>query len=386
MEHYTFSIDGTPFSVSADPDAYDDGSDSLGDSRFTFAEGPLADELARVVLVVYNGLGESSEGTLARYVEDMTRDPWGGGDLVLDPDAGIAALAHLSERGSDEPIPFHWDGSGSAYWLFHDVSHASEDATAMMLGDEEGTPAVDFPAPLSWAEDRANVEGAQRALRAGVPLDEILGELAGVAEAFRERFSEPSTALADFLDSLDPLPEGLADYRRDVRDLAAEYLSQNEDVSADDVDPYEWVDGSAWITSTPGLVLAFSEHGGTDDYGTELADRAYGAMLGDVCAAAHELAEERDTFRDELGEVDLGDVEVRDSGADRYSVSVLFDDDVHAMSATVNMCTESAPETGVLLDAWDIPEDVRAAVVARVEQLVELRDELEISETKTEED
>lgn len=196
-----FNIAGTAFEVETDAQARDDvGGELLGDCLFRFAD-ELACDLSEVTLEEYILNGTAYRATLAARQEDRTGVPWrSGDDLELDADAGIAAMAYLIDLGNedDEPWRFRWDGSGSVFWLFHDLTHAIEDFSADAGGQHAHGPSQQLTA---FEEDRANLEGAKLALDAGVDAGEICNQLAGLAKAFRIRFREDSTALSDLLKS-----------------------------------------------------------------------------------------------------------------------------------------------------------------------------------------
>lgn len=284
---YQFKLGGTAFECIADPNALD-GEDVLGNCEYHFSSS-LADELAPIVFEQTNGYGYTSRATLAEAQRDRTGEQWQeSGDLTLEADGGITALAYLIAIGNRDEVPwlFEWDGSGSVFWLFHDCTHALEDWT---IGKDSDGWTASIQALTAWAEDRANLEGARRALGAGVPVEEVIGELAGLAEAFSQRFEgEASTALDDLLNGgLPGMGDGRAEYAAHVLTLATDYAeSLDDDVSPDDVDPFEWVDGDGY---TPGLVLAFCSHGSSEDYGEGIEGRAFSALLMDVSGKAREL-------------------------------------------------------------------------------------------------
>lgn len=306
MQRYAFKLRGVDFVASVRPDELE-GSDNLGECEYRFL-GPLAERLAAVVWHEANQF-RSFSGTLGEKMESRTGEPWrrfedptdpeGTPDvppLALDADGGIMALAVLIEWGNKDgkPWAFEWDGSGSPFWLFHDSTHADEDFGAWEE-DGEGwhVEASDFPAVGAYREDRANLEGASRAIRSGVDAEEVLGELAGLAEPFRARFGEDSTALADLIArGVEGLEERRAAYLSHVATLAEDIAEETAD--ADEVDAHEWVDGSDWIQSRPGTVLALCANGWEDDYGTDLESRAFSALRNEVEAKARELIEAKE--------------------------------------------------------------------------------------------
>lgn len=306
MERYSFKIRGVAFVATCRPEELD-GSDNLGECEFRFL-GTLAERLARVVTHEANAF-RSFSGPLGDKQESRTGEPWrrfedpadpeGTPDvppLCLDADGGRMALATLVEWGNEggEPWAFEWDGSGSPFWLFHDTAHADNDFGAWEDDGAWHVEATNFPAVGAWSEDRANLEGARRAVVSGVDAQAVLGELAGLAEAFRGRFGEESTALADFIDGGVPgLEEERAAYLAHVETLAEVVASEAED--ADAIDAHEIVDGSSstWTERRPGIVLALCANGWEEDYGSDLSSRAFYALRSDVEARARELFETR---------------------------------------------------------------------------------------------
>lgn len=294
METFSFKINGTRFECVADPDAL--GEDILGDCEFRF-DAELARLLAPVVWHEANDF-RSFDGTLAESQENRTGEEWEDGEpLRLEADGGIRALCVLAELGErdGEPWRFEWDGSGSAFWLFHDVTHAAEDFGAW---EEDGTwhvEASQFPAVLAWNEDRANLEGARRAIRAGVAVDEVLAELANVAEPFSDRFAgEESTALDDLLASGE-----LADVADVTEEDFRAYVEATAVECEEGTDPDEDPDGWEWIgdgTALPAwAVLTFADFDGRDvgDESATVTDRAFYALAQSVTARACELREDR---------------------------------------------------------------------------------------------
>jgi hypothetical protein len=306
MERYAFKLRGVAFVATVRPNELD-GSDNLGECEYRF-HGSLAERLAAVRWHEANNY-RSFEGSLGEKMESRTGEPWRRFEdpsdpegtpavppLALDADGGIMALTTLVEWGNEggEPWAFEWDGSGSLFWLFHDTAHADNDFGAW---EEEGegwhVEASDFPAVGAYREDRANLEGARRAVACGVDAEEVLAELATLAEPFRARFDEDSTALADFIDGGVPgLEEQRKAYASLVASMAEEVAEAAED--ADAIDAHEWVDGSDWIQSRPGIVLALCANGWEDDYGTDLESRAFSALRNEVEAKARELFEAKE--------------------------------------------------------------------------------------------
>lgn len=302
MERYTFKLRGVEFVATVRAEELDP--ETLGECEYRF-EGKLAERLAAVVWHETNQFRD----TLGEKMESRTGEPWrrfedpedpeGTPDvppLHLDANGGIMALACLVEWGNEDgkPWAFEWDGSGSPFWLFHDSAHADNDFGAW---EEEGIWHVEATelALGSWSEDCANLEGAERALRSGVNVEDVLGELANLREAFRARFDEDSTALEDLL-AKDWKAFGVdvpnrEDYAAHVDALAEDCIRDVED--AHEIDAHEFVDASSWSVDRPGTVLALCAHGWETYYGTDLASLAFSALRNDVEAKARELFEAR---------------------------------------------------------------------------------------------
>lgn len=295
METFSIKLGGVPVRLTVG-DSGTTSDEVLGDAVYTF-DADLAALLAPMRVATYNGRGEASESTLAQSHEERNGDPWAEGEaLRLDVDAGIGAVALLLDRG--EPFAYAVDvAEGSAFWAFHDTGHASDDVS----GDwAEGL--ADFPPVGAWAEDRANLTGARRALSAGLDLDEVLGALVTLRGPFSERFEgEESTALDDLLaGGLDFVPEArrpnLAEVAEHVEALARDVLDRNPDAELDDLDDLarEQVDGDGFANSRPGLVLAglpdWADAAEDIDKAPALDVRAWYALESAVTARVRELA------------------------------------------------------------------------------------------------
>lgn len=294
--NFNLKVAGVPVALTVG----DSGSTSdeiLGDAVYTFGEEVSA-LLAEKRLATYNGLGQAFESTLAQAHEEHNGEPWEeGAELRLSVDAGIAAVALLLSRG--EPFAFAVDlAEGSAYWAFHDLGHADDDVSA-----DWGDGLADFPPVESWAEDRANLTGARRALAAGLPVDEVLGALATLRAPFAERFKgEESSALDDLLaGGFDFLPEevrpNVAGVREHIETVARDLLESNPDADLDDLDELsrEYADGDGLPQRTPGVVLAalpeFADR--IDDWGEKGAGldlRAFAAFEGALADKVRDLA------------------------------------------------------------------------------------------------
>lgn len=285
-----FEINGTRFEAVADPRAlaFDHGEDMLGDCEFRF-DGETARELATVTLEEYTRGGHRIRNTLGERMEDRTGEAWEDGEsLRLEADGGIAALCYLADRGNEdgEPWRFEWDGSGSAFWLFHDVTHAAEDFSADAGGLEVYGPPAELTA---YEEDRANVEGAKLAKAAGIDAAEIAAELAGLGSAFRERFGQDSEALSDLLASgelIDDTSEhSRTAYREHVQSIAeqcAEHTDEDEEPDAWEHVPEDLGGWPAWA------ILTHSDHDG-EELSETLDGRAFYALQADATERAREL-------------------------------------------------------------------------------------------------
>jgi hypothetical protein len=318
---YTVEFPGLVLELEAESYPGSGDAEVLGDSRWTFHRSDLEragllDPEEPFLHVSTYGDGRTDEAPLLDalagdrfgYPEDEDeRRAWDEAEELesSDVDACIVALRALLERADErrrhedgaEPwrVRVLWYGECSAFWAFHDITHALEDV------DWSGGSAGVYLAG-GWAEDRANLEGARRAVRAGVPVGEVLAELAGLRGAFRERFGDESTALADFLDGGNARDDdGEREHAERVRDLAAEVLeSLDEDAREEDAleRAWEYVDGAAGNLDDEeaARVLVFTSHADraeeyADGDSTDLAVRAFGALLGDVEEAIGERFE-----------------------------------------------------------------------------------------------
>lgn len=275
--------------------------DVLGDARYRF-RGEVARLLAPMRLTTYNrDLSRSFETTLdgSRVDEGLDAfDPEVDDVLDLGTDAGIAAVALLLDRGEPFEVEVDLDTSTDGpFWAFHDLGHAADDVSADW---ESGS--ADFPGPTVWAEDRANVEGARRALGAGVSVDVVLGALSRLGAPFLERFGEASTALDDLLDG-----EGLPD---DVRARVDEVAGRVESTAVDFLD---WADadldlddllesaleyGEEVRHASPGVVVValrgfdnLADAYGSGESGPDVEARAAYAFGGAVVEAVRRLAQ-----------------------------------------------------------------------------------------------
>lgn len=270
----------------------------LGDSVVRFS-GAEAEALAGVEYVEHTLAGPYGQ-TLRDRVEDCTGEPWDGkGVLALDTDAGIAALSILLDRG--DPFSVEFDlAEGSEFWAFHDFGHALDD-----FSPDWNSRTVDAPAPgelSAWVEDRANLTGADLALRAGLSPDEVLGTLLALRPAFAARFygrqsQAFDSVIADLRAGRWGEVDGLEwDAEAVVDELAAEAVELSDpDDSPDTVGELgrelgENGDaGPAWA-----VLAALSDWDTLGEYGGDppgLDDRASYALGGAVEARARELAE-----------------------------------------------------------------------------------------------
>jgi len=306
-ESFRLSFPGLSLIVDTDARPEHAEPELLGDSSWTFRIEDLqrigADELA---FRTRNGFGEErSEPLLAALDEERDWEDFEDEDKAEEVqtrnvDASIVTVRALMEHAKEEhartgtvrEVRLGWEGDSSAYWLFHDLTHAiedvewSEDGGGVFIGG-------------AWEEDRANLEGARRAVRYGMDLEEVLGQLVALQGPFRERFKgEESTALQDFLAGHEDEKNAQA-YREHVQDIAADAFDPSESLEDLEERAWEHVDGDSWLESYAGRILAHSDSDGSDYVTGEedsprvaLVARAFGALLGDVRARLQELHEE----------------------------------------------------------------------------------------------
>lgn len=152
-----------------------------------------------------------SSGSLA---DDLRGNGYDDGESdeihVSDADTAIRLLAIMRTK----PGTFHveYSADGSEYWAWHDIGHAEHDTeigsvwrkgqTGTDGKQSDGRRAVQIYVDGD-AEDRALTRGARESVRRGVPLAEIVRELASVAKDFAERFDYETDSLAVFLAGCD---------------------------------------------------------------------------------------------------------------------------------------------------------------------------------------
>ena len=292
MSIIKFQIKDATFEADTAPEALYADEEMLGECLFIFQD-ELADRLGVVTLEEYNAMGEGYSSTMDERNQERSgeeeREP--GEDLELGADGSIGCLAYLADLGpapDGEPWRFMWKGSGSVFWLFHDIIHAREDFSADAGQGHTYGPSAQL---TSYEEDRANLEGAKLALAAGVSPDEVCEQLAGLAPAFLERFGDPSTALDDLLKS------GV--FEEDETTSAAAYASEIEGYAKECAEAYEDnpgdLHGDEHTPENPDFptwaILTHSEYV-EDAKQYEPADLdalAFCAMSMDVAEAAREL-------------------------------------------------------------------------------------------------
>lgn len=324
-ETYTVDFPGLRLEIEAEAYPGQGDPDILGESQFTFqAEDVRAlDEDGEPFLFVQESQVRTFETPLVEILADFEDNPPESDEdraerlaveefTTRNVDAAIVALAGIVESARlawrDSPaavraprtVRVRWYGECSAFWLFHDVTHAYEDVELQAGGGQVRVNGPD-------AEDRANLEGARRAVKAGMPLGEVLAELAGLRKAFRVRFSTESTALVDFLQ--DPgdgsgvdVDSMRREFRELVEDFAREVLDEDPDRSEDDAADaaHEHVDGAAssWsFDRCARLLVGADDPRAGEDYADPdngdaqamLGSRAFGALVGAVEARVREL-------------------------------------------------------------------------------------------------
>lgn len=310
---YTVNLPGLVLELDCESYPGHGDPDLLGNSRFTFlaedlrAAG-LLDSAEPFTFYTRNGYGEEFDSPLmdtllgagdldAEDLEEARERFAESGEVqTSNVDAAIVTLRAFLEwaeervRSGPSGTPPHvlrvaWYGECSVFWAFHDLTHALED-----VDYSEDRAGIYLEG--AWAEDRANLQGAQRAARAGVPVSEILAELAGLRTAFAERFEgERSTALADFLEASGVRSEeGASEYAQRVEDLASDIVANAEPGASLDAlteSAWEYVDGQSLSDADAGEVLLYTSNADraeewADGDTTDLASRAFGALLGDV--------------------------------------------------------------------------------------------------------
>lgn len=125
---------------------------------------------------------------------------------VSDPDTAIRLLAIMRTKPGTFTVEYSADGS--EYWAWHDIGHAEHDTeigsvwrkgqTGTDGKESDGRRAVQIYVDGD-NEERALTRGARESVRRGVPLAEIVRELASVAKDFAERFEYETDSLAVFL-------------------------------------------------------------------------------------------------------------------------------------------------------------------------------------------
>lgn len=152
-----------------------------------------------------------SSGSLA---DDLRGEGYDDGESdeihVSDPDTAIRLLAIMRTKPGTFTVEYSADGS--EYWAWHDIGHAEHDTeigsvwrkgqTGTDGRQSDGRRAVQIHVDGD-AEDRALTRGARESVRRGVPLAEIVRELASVAKDFAERFDYETDSLAVFLAGCD---------------------------------------------------------------------------------------------------------------------------------------------------------------------------------------
>lgn len=276
-----------------------DSDDMLGDAQYRF-EGEVARLLAPMRWATYSAdMSRSFVSTFLDTAEESCDLDVDGFYLLLPVDAGICAVALLLDRGEPFEVEVDLDTSvDGPFWSFHDLAHADFDVSASWT---DGL--ADLPPVGSWAEDRANVEGARRALLAGVDLDNVLGALLRAAPAFEARFGEPSTAVDDLLDGLPEEVRGRIESPEQVEErveaAARDFLDwADADADLDDLDDGAREYGEEVGHESPGVVLlalrdfdGLAECYGPGEAGPGVEARAAYAFGGAVAVAVRRLAQ-----------------------------------------------------------------------------------------------
>lgn len=110
-------------------------------------------------------------------------------ELISNADALICFLAAASQA---DPHTYEIEYHGEPYWFFHDSVHAeydSGDGSDLYVNEE--------------SEERALPIGAERAARHGVPIADIVRELAKAGAEFEDRFGYKFDPLTAFFDSVE---------------------------------------------------------------------------------------------------------------------------------------------------------------------------------------
>lgn len=150
----------------------------LGDSRWRFLKTDI-EKIESHFDMFGSRLYERHED-----LDTLEDDDW---VEYCNTDSGILILACMEKLGGEWSI--EWSGE-SEYWFFHDVDHAQFDT---WVGEKGNSPELTIDSGSQ--EERALINGAKSALRAGVSLGSVCQQLAKAEKYFEERFGYPIKSL-----------------------------------------------------------------------------------------------------------------------------------------------------------------------------------------------
>lgn len=135
--------------------------------------------------MIPDAIGDAIENGQARYdienAEKLSDLEPEESVSIRDADSGIVLVAAMAEIGGEWNV--QWQGENET-WFFHDWDHATNDTEIGRNGPEI--------VGINWdTERRAQINGAREALKAGIPIDDVVSAVSSITEEFESRFKAP---------------------------------------------------------------------------------------------------------------------------------------------------------------------------------------------------
>lgn len=191
-------------------DAIDNDNGGPGSGTWIFDRKEIASLRLRAYCAEDTTRGGDVRRSSLSLAQELRDESYSGSEpdeiQVSDADMAIRLLSIMRTKSGTFHVRHVSDGS--EYWAWHDIGHAEHDCeigsvwrkgqTGTDGKASDGRRAVQIHVDGD-AEDRALVRGARESVRRGVPIAEIVRELAQAEGAFRERFEYDADCLATFL-------------------------------------------------------------------------------------------------------------------------------------------------------------------------------------------